>query len=301
MPSPPRRWICWRKWWRRRAESLELPVILALLGAALLHAAWHALIKNSGDQLIGLAGMNMFSTSVALAVLPFASVPEGRVWLILALSVLLHNGYKIGLARLYRHAELSQAYPLARGFCPILATVIAFFVLGESPGAQQLFGIVLISGGILAMRLDEGGSRPGMTLLFTAFLTGLMVAAYTVLDAYGARISGDWLSFLVWLMFLDGLAFVGLISLLRGRTLWTTVGREWRLTLISGFLGVTAFSVFLWALSRGLTGGVSALRETSVLFASLIGIVIYKERYSNRKLAGILCITAGIITFAIRS
>lgn len=280
---------------------MELPVILALLGAALLHAAWHALIKNSGDQLIGLAGMNMFSTGVALALLPFAGVPEGRVWLILALSVLLHNGYKIGLARLYRHAELSQAYPLARGFCPILATVIAFFVLGESPGAYQLFGIVLISGGILIMRLDEGDSRPGMTLLFTAFLTGLMVAAYTVLDAYGARISGDWLSFLVWLMFLDGLAFVGLISLLRGRTLWTTVGREWRLTLVSGFLGVTAFSVFLWALSRGLTGGVSALRETSVLFASLIGIIIYKERYSNRKLAGILCITAGIITFAIRS
>lgn len=280
---------------------METTVIFALLGAALLHASWHALIKNSGDQLIGLAGMNMFSTSVALVVLPFVSIPDARVWVILALSVVLHNGYKIGLARLYRHGELSQAYPLARGFCPILATVIAFFALGESPTALQLFGIFLISGGILVMRFDDKDFRPGMALLFTAFLTGFMVAAYTVLDAYGARISGDWLSFLVWLMFLDGLAFVGLISLLRGRTLWATVGREWRLTLISGFLGVTAFSVFLWALSRGLTGGVSALRETSVLFASLIGILIYKERYSVRKLSGILCITAGIVVFAIRS
>lgn len=279
---------------------METSVILALLGAALLHASWHALIKNSGDQLIGLAGMNMFSTSVALAVLPFVSVPEGRVWMILALSVVLHNGYKLGLARLYRHGELSQAYPLARGFCPILVTVIAFFVLGESPTVYQLCGIFLISSGILAMRFDEQNLRPGVSLLFTAFLTGLMVAGYTVLDAYGARISGDWLSFLVWLMFLDGLAFVALISLLRGNTLWTTVCREWRLSLMSGFLGVTAFSVFLWALSRGLTGGVSALRETSVLFASLIGILIYKERYSLRKLIGILCITAGIITFAIR-
>ena len=179
--------------------------------------------------------------------------------------------------------------------------MIAFFALGESPTALQLFGIFLISGGILVMRFDDKDFRPGMALLFTAFLTGFMVAAYTVLDAYGARISGDWLSFLVWLMFLDGLAFVGLISLLRGRTLWVTVGREWRLTLISGFLGVTAFSVFLWALSRGLTGGVSALRETSVLFASLIGILIFKERYSARKLSGILCITAGIVVFAIRS
>lgn len=279
---------------------MELPVILALLGAALLHASWHALIKNSGDQLIGLAGMNMFSTGAALAVLPFVSVPDGRVWMILVLSVLLHNGYKLGLARLYRHGELSQAYPLARGFCPILVTAIAFFALGEAPTLYQLCGIFLISGGILAMRLDEKDFRPGMTLLFTAFLTGFMVAGYTVLDAYGARISGDWLSFLVWLMFLDGLAFVGLISLLRGNRLWTTVCREWRLTLISGFLGVTAFSIFLWALSRGLTGGVAALRETSILFASLIGILAYKERYSIQKLAGVLCITLGIVTFTIQ-
>jgi uncharacterized membrane protein len=127
-----------------------------------------------------------------------------------------------------------------------------------------------------------------------------MVAAYTVLDAYGIRLSGDWKSFLAWLMFLDGLAFVFLITLIRGRLLWTTVGREWRTTVVSGSLGVIAFSVFLWALSRGLTGAVAALRETSVLFAGLIGILVYKERCSARKLSGILLITAGIITFTVR-
>lgn len=279
---------------------MEPLVIAALLGAALLHASWHALIKNSGDQLIGLAGMNMVSTGFALAALPLVIVPVTAVWPVLLLSVLLHNAYKIGLARLYREGELSQAYPLARGFCPILATLIAFVALGEVPTVLQLFGIVLISCGILTMRLDDKGLRPGPALLFTAFVTGFMVAAYTVLDAYGARISGDWLSFLVWLMFADGLAFVGLISLLRGRTLWVTVGREWRRTLVLGVLGVTAFSVFLWALSRGLTGGVSALRETSVLFASLIGILAFKEGCSPRKMAGILLITLGIIAFAIR-
>lgn len=276
-------------------------MIFALLGAALLHASWHALIKKSGDQLIGLAGMNVFSAGVAALALPFTAIPEPLVWKVLLLSVVLHNGYKIGLARIYRYGDLSQAYPLARGFSPILATVIAFFALGEWPTVYQLFGIVLICGGILAMQLDEKAFRPGMALLSAAFLTGLMVAAYTVLDAYGARISGDWLSFLIWLMFLDGLAFVGLISLLRGRSLWTTVATEWRVTLISGFLGVSAFTIFLWALSRGLTGGVAALRETSVLFASMIGILIYKEPWSVRKLIGVLFITLGIITFTIKA
>jgi len=280
---------------------VETSVILALLGAALLHAAWHALIKNSGDQLIGLAGMNVFSSFVALVALPFVAIPDGRVWQVLILSVALHNGYKIGLARIYRHGELSQAYPLARGFSPILVTVIAFFALGELPALFQLLGVLLICGGILAMRLDDQAFRPGMTLLSAAFLTGLMVAAYTVLDAYGARLSGDWLSFLVWLMFLDGLAFVGLISVLRGRTLWSTVAREWRVTLISGMLGVSAFSIFLWALSKGLTGGVAALRETSVLFASMIGILIYKERWSAQKLTGVLLITLGIMTFTLQA
>lgn len=279
---------------------MEAPVIFALLGAALLHASWHALIKKSSDQLIGLAGMNVFSSGVAALALPFAAVPEPLVWKVLLLSVVLHNGYKIGLARIYRHGDLSQAYPLARGFSPILATMIAFFALDELPTVYQLLGIVLICGGILAMRLDEKALRPGMGLLSAAFLTGLMVAAYTVLDAYGARISGDWLSFLIWLMFLDGLAFVGLISLIRGRTLWTTVATEWPVTLISGFLGVSAFTIFLWALSRGLTGGVAALRETSVLFASMIGILIYKEPWSVLKLIGVLFITLGIITFTIK-
>ena len=275
-------------------------VVAALLGAALLHASWHALIKNSGDQLIGLAGMNMFSTCVALAVLPFVDLPEGGVWLVLLLSVLLHNAYKIGLARLYREGELSHAYPLARGMCPILAALAAFLLLDEAPTALQLLGIGLISSGILAMRFDADGIRPSLMLVLMAFLTGLMVAAYTVLDAYGIRLARDWKSFLAWLMFLDGLAFVFLITLIRGRLLWTTVGREWRTTLISGSLGVIAFSVFLWALSRGLTGAVAALRETSVLFAGLIGILIYKERCSARKMAGILLITLGIITFTVR-
>lgn len=226
-------------------------MVSALLGAALLHATWHALIKSSADQLIGLASMNMFSTSVAVLFLPFVSFPEPSVWLVLLASVVLHNAYKIGLARLYRDGELSHAYPLARGVCPILTSLAAIFVLGEVPTIWQLFGIAMISGGILAMRLDADRFKPSLMLILTAFLTGLMVAGYTVVDAYGIRLSNDWKSFLGWLLFLDGLAFVGLITILRGRQLWVTVGCEWRVTLVSGFLGVAAFSIFLWALSRG--------------------------------------------------
>ncbi len=150
------------------------------------------------------------------------------------------------------------------------------------------------------MSLERRGRAPSQALLAAAAVTGFMVAAYTVLDAYGSRLSGDWLSFTLWLMVLDGVAFVGVMSVLRGHILWLTIAREWQRTVISGLLGTVAFGVFLWALSHGPIGGVSALRETSVLFASLIGVMVLKEKWSVQRFAGALLITAGIIAFALR-
>lgn len=277
---------------------MDLLVIVLLLGAALLHSSWHAIIKASGDRLVGLAGMNVVSVGISLAVLPFVAVPRVEVWPVLVVSVVLHNAYKGGLARVYRYGDLGQAYPIARGLSPLFATLIALALLGEKPGGWQIAGIALISGGLLAMGLEKKGGAPSLRMLMFATLTGLMVAAYSVVDAYGSRTSGDWLSFTVWLMVLDGAAFVGIMSTLRGPILWQVIGREWRRTLISGLLGVTAFTVFLWALSRGPVGSISALRETSVLFATLIGVFVLKEQWSLPRVVGSALITSGIVTFA---
>jgi uncharacterized membrane protein len=102
-------------------------------------------------------------------------------------------------------------------------------------------------------------------------------------------------------MILDGASFVVVANVARGRLLWATIAREWRRTLISGLLGTAAFGAFLWALSRGPVGGVAALRETSVLFATLIGWVILKERWSVRRMQGVVLIATGIAVFAARA
>ena len=272
--------------------------IALLLVAALLHSAWHALIKTAGDRLVGLAGMNIVSTGVSLALLPLVSIPEVAVWPVLLFSVVLHNLYKVGLAQVYRHGDLSQAYPIARGLSPLFATLIAWGVLGEVLVVGQLAGVGLVSIGLITIGLERRNCTLSPALLASAGLTGLLVAAYSVVDAYGTRLSGDWVSYAVWLVAMDGVAFVAMMSHLRGRILWMIVGREWRRTLISGLLGVGAFGVFLWALSRGAVGGVAALRETSVLFASLIGIFVLKEHGSMARFLGAVLITAGIIVFA---
>lgn len=232
---------------------MTLTIVVVLLGAAFLHSAWHAMIKVSGDRLIGLA-------------------------------------------QIYRHGDLGLAYPIARGFSPLFATLIAIVALDEFPGAWN-------SAGILGMATSYGriSSESDPRLLLPAAAgTGLMVACYSVVDAYGSRLNGDWLGFTVWPMVLDGIAFVTFVSLKRGRVLWQTLARDWRITLISGLLGTGAFSAFFWALSRGPIGAVSALRETSVLFASLIGVAILKERWSTRRMIGVLLIAVGIGVFAFR-
>jgi drug/metabolite transporter (DMT)-like permease len=280
---------------------MSLSIVVVLLSAAFLHSAWHAMIKVSGDRIIGLAGMNVVSALCSLIALPVVGLPNPAVWPVLAVSVVLHNAYKIGLARVYAHGDLGHAYPIARGFSPLFATLIAVLVLGEIPSVWSLAGILLISGGILTMSLDQGDRKPGTKLLVAAAATGFAVASYSVVDAYGSRLSGDWLCFSVWLMILDGAAFVVLANVARGRLLWETIAREWRRTLISGLLGTAAFGAFLWALSRGPIGGVAALRETSVLFATLIGWVILKERWSVRRMQGVVLIAAGIAVFAARA
>lgn len=279
---------------------MDSTVVAMLLLAALLHASWHALIKTAGDRLVGLAGMNIVSTAVSLALLPLVTVPAAAVWPVLLFSVVLHNLYKVGLAQVYRHGDLSQAYPIARGISPLIATVIAWGVLGEVLEAGQMAGVGLVSAGLIAIGMERRGGALSPALLASAGLTGFLVAVYSVVDAYGTRVSGNWVSYAVWLVAMDGAVFVAVMSRLRGRALWSIVGREWRRTLISGLLGVGAFGVFLWALSRGAVGGVSALRETSVLFASLIGIFVLKERWSVSRLSGAMLITLGIILYAAR-
>ncbi len=282
-----------------RISPMYLSIVLMLLGAAVLHSSWHAMIKVGADRLAGLAGMNVVSATVAVFALPFVETPNAAVWRVLILSVVLHNAYKLALAQVYRHGALGQAYPLARGFSPLFATLIAIVALSEMPSGWQTTGILLTSSGILAMGLEQQGPKPTLPLLIAAAATGFTVASYTVIDAYGSRLSNDWLSFTVWLMVLDGAAFVGVVSLVRGRRLWVTITHEWGRTLISGLLGIAAFAVFLWALSQGPIGGVSALRETSVLFTSLIGVVILKEGWSMARFAGAALITVGIVIFAI--
>ena len=279
-------------------RTMDAPVALVILGASLLHASWHALVKSTGDRVAALAGMNAVSTAAAAALLPLARPLEAAVCGVIAASVLLHAGYKLALARLYDRADLGQAYPLARGFTPLMAALLAFAALGETPGPAAGAGIALVCAGLLLLA-SEGGKRLTRAAFALAAAAGFAVAAYSVVDAYGIRRSADWLSFTVWLVLLDGAAFLLYAAATRRGAMlaaWATApGR----TLASGALGVASFSAFMWALGRAPVGAVSALRETSVLLSALIGALFLGETASWKRYAAAAAVAAGVAAIAL--
>lgn len=273
--------------------------VVLMLSAALLHASWHGLVKAGSDQVVNLAGMGVVATIVALAALPFVATPPARIWPLFVVSVLLHGGYKLFLARAYEFGDLVHAFPLARGIVPLSATAIAFAVFGSLPSAGQLAGIGLVSCGILLFAAGGVRGRLNGEIAIAAFGAGTAVACYTVVDAYGTRLYGDWAGFTAWLIVLDSMSFLAVTRYLRGEGLWAAMYRERVRLAASGGLGVASFTVFLWALSRNPVGPVSALRETSVLFAMMIGALIYHEHLSRRRLVAGLAIVAGIFVIAV--
>lgn len=274
-------------------HQMELAVVAALLAASLLHASWHALVKTSGDRVLALAGMNLVSGAIALALLPFAGILPAAAYALIAGSVLLHAGYKFGLARMYTLADLGQAYPLARGFTPLAAAMLAFLMLGELPAAGATAGLALVSGGIGLLAFERREAKVTRAALQVALFTGTMAAAYTVVDAIGVRLAGDWLAFTVWLVAADSLAFSGYVVATRRRSALATWQAGWRRVLVSGVLGLVSFGVFMWALGVAPVGPVSALRETSVLFAALIGALVLREPAGRVRYAAALAVMGG--------
>jgi drug/metabolite transporter (DMT)-like permease len=277
----------------------SLTVTLMLL-AALLHASWHSLVKYGADQNVVLAGMGLVAAAIALVALPFLPFPPLAVWPVIAGSVLLHVGYKLALARAYVLGDLGQAYPLARGFVPLFSTAIAYLSLSQFPTSNQMIGIIVVSAGLIWLALHSMHAGVDRRLFLAAAAVGVIVASYSVVDAYGTRLSGDWASYTAWLIVIDSLTFSGLIYAIKGQELWTSIWRHRGRMLVSGCLGIVSFSVFLWALSRSPVGPVSALRESSVLFATLIGALIHRESKSLHKIAGAGLLMAGLIIVAMR-
>jgi drug/metabolite transporter (DMT)-like permease len=278
--------------------DLTLGVTLAVLAAGLLHAGWNALLKSStgGDVLLDTAAVVAGSSLCALALLAFVPLPDPAAWKFIAASATIHFGYYLTLVQAYRAGDLSFAYPLMRGTAPLIVAVLGTIFLRELPTVQMTAGILLISVGIVSIAFVQGGGsrRHPPAAAYWAFANAAIIATYTLIDGAGARASGNALSYVCWLIFLEGIPFVAWVLSRRGATGRAYLKRGWRAGLGGGACSLAAYGIVLWAMTRAPIAAVAALRETSVLFAALMGSLWLKEGFGWRRAAGAASVVAGI-------
>ena len=277
------------------ATELTLGVTLAVLAAALLHAGWNALLKAApgGDALLDMASVVAGSSFTGLVVAPFVGFPDPAAWKFAAASTVIHFGYYVTLSQAYRTGDLSFAYPLMRGTAPLLVTILGIVALGEWPSVQGAIGIALISLGIVSIALVRRGRHPPAAAAW-ALTNAAIIALYTLVDGAGARASNNPASYVAWLTMLEGVPFLGWILLRRGPAALPYLRRGWRHGLAGGAASLAAYGIVLWAMTRAPVAAVAALRETSVLFAALIGALWLKEGFTLPRLAGAASVVLGI-------
>jgi len=279
--------------------ELTFGVTLAVLAAAAAHAIWNAMIKSSGDVLLDMTLVVFFAGLATAPFLPFVEVPGPSVWPYIAASMTIHIAYYFALVGAYRAGDLSHGYPLMRGLAPLVTSLCAIWWLGEAPRPLVWVGIVLICGGVLSLGLAGFDWRASRVSTLWALANALIIAAYTLVDAAGVRAAAAPQSYVVWLFVLDALPFSILIFVLKRRELTAYARRFWLRGLFSGALSAAAYGVVLWAMTRAPVAAVAALRETSVIFAALIGAWLLKEGHIARRLVGAATVAAGVIALKI--
>jgi len=267
-----------------------------VLAAALLHAAWNAMLKGGRDITLDMAMVVAGGALVVVPLLPFIALPAPASWPYLGASVLIHIGYYTALAGTYRAGDLSHGYPLMRGTAPLLVAGFGAAVLGELPGPWMWLGIVLISGGVICIAFVGGASfLHNRRATAWALANAVLIALYTLVDGTGVRLSGSTTSYVAWLLFLDGFPYVLIIAWLRRGELLPYARRNWFRGVAGGAFSVAAYGIALWAMTRAPIAAVAALRETSVIFAAILGSWVLKEPFGRARLAGALAVVAGVI------
>jgi drug/metabolite transporter (DMT)-like permease len=277
---------------------LSASVTALVLLAALLHACWNAMVKSTGDRMVMMGWIAGTTSLIALPLVFFVEPPSWEVARLLAVAVCIHTTYMLLLISAYEHGDFGQVYPLARGFAPALVTM-AGFAMGEALAPHAMLAIGLIIAGIVSLawrRRPDGEAEPrdlrGITY---ALGTGLAIASYSVVDGIGGRTAATPEAYVVWLFLLHGLPVAAIAFIRRGPSK-IFASRKVALAGMGGAaMSMLAYGIVIWAMKFSPLGPVSALRETSVVFAALISGLVLKEGLGPRALIAACVVAAGVV------
>ncbi len=280
-------------------------IFSCILVAALMHALWNVLLKSGSDKPLETAAANFVKALLALPVLLIYGLPEPETYPYIAASIVLHLAYFYLVASAYRFGDLNFAYPIMRGTAPILTLMFGYLFLNEQVSNSVMMGIFLVSAGVILLGLHKSGaSVHHLKGLLFALGNALVIAVYTIVDGHGVRLSNNAWSYVSLLMFLHGCIFLLLVFWQRKRQQLLSVSLSYLRSrfmypLIGGACIIGSYSIALWAMTQAPISLVAAVRETSVLFAFLFGVLYLKESLYPQRILGAVGVCGGLVLIRI--
>ena len=279
---------------------MTLTVTLLVLSAAAMHATWNAFVKTGNDKAVMQCLVIFFGGIPGLVILPFVPFPDAACWPYLIGSILAHSVYYFTLVEAYRFGALSQTYPIARGSAPFLIALAGMVTAGEFLSGGEWVGLIIACAGLISLAHvphdpSRGASHRAAEIrsILFALATSLGIACYSILDGLGVRSTANGLSYITWLLALEmlpvGLAF---LWLRRGRAA-ESLRQNFKRGLFGGLIAGIGYGIVIWAMDSAPMAHVSALRETSVILAAIIGTVALHESFGPRRIAAAALVAAG--------
>jgi drug/metabolite transporter (DMT)-like permease len=279
------------------ADGLTIGLVLL---AALLHASWNALTKAGGDPLISVTIITATGGVCALPLLIWLPLPGPETWKWLLVSACIHYVYQLALVRTYQLGELSQVYPIARGLAPLGVACLAAIGVGEYLEPGQLVGLALASLAIISLGTGRVAGQSTKHAVGMAVLTAVLIGSYTYTDARGVRSVASAENFIGWSFFLGSVPMVMTTIVVRrssGLAAWRRLGPY---AIGGGLMATLGYSIALWALSRAPMASVASLRESSVLFAAILGTRVLGDSFGRRRVVSALVLVVGLILVQVR-
>jgi drug/metabolite transporter (DMT)-like permease len=267
----------------------ELLAPAMMIASGSIHAVVNAILKSGRDKMTARSVIDGSSAVLLLPALFFVPLPHGA-WHWLAASALVHCVYLYALVRAFEASDMSAAYPILRGTAPLLTAAVTVGLLGEKASLGDLMGTALIGIAVLMMVAGKHIHAAGLRWSLT---TGAMIAAYTVIDAAGVRAAPSPVSYIVWLFVIGGIAIVSLFAIVSRGAILVAARSQWRAGVLAGALSIITYGLALQAYALGPTAPLAALRETGMITALLISLIVLEERVTWLRAASVIGVMAG--------
>jgi len=265
-----------------------------VLAAATLHATWNALVKKASDRLVVLSSVALGQCIAGVLLVPFVGRPDPASWPAIGISCLFHYFYYFFLFQAYRFGDLSQAYPIIRGVAPILVAAGASVFGQEFLSQTALYGVLMVSIGIASTAwIREGPSERNLPTILFSLATGAVIAGYSVSDGIGVRLSGNPFAFIAWLFLFEWPVVLFALLRRKGRLIaaWRS---QWQGAGGTALSSVLAYGIVIYAANHAPIAAVSALRESSVIMAALIGTLVFGEKPWQARIAAAVLVGGGV-------